>query len=164
MSLLHVVVSAAGLIGVGWIFWLTLIDGPRRQAPVILLVVGTVDALCGLASFLLGGAHFFGVVGRALQGKGLHGAQAFTYDFRFYSLVMLGLLLVVPGALCLRSARGLTKGEAAAWNNAFWSSIVLVVINGPLIPIQRFAILLGGLAVLNIVILAARRQQIMKGL
>jgi hypothetical protein len=55
----------------------------------------------------------------------------------------------------------LTKGEAAAWNNAFWSSIVLVVINGPLIPIQRFAILLGGLAVLNIVVLATSRQRVL---
>src|SRR5437867_3594111 len=123
MSSLQMVVSAAGLIGIGWIFWLTLIDGRRRQTPVMLLVVGAVDALCGLSNFLLGSAHFFAVLGRGLRGKGLHAAQAFIYDFRFYSLAMLVLLLIVPGVLCLRSARGLTRGEAIAWKNAFWASV-----------------------------------------
>jgi hypothetical protein len=128
----------------------------------MLLVVGAVDALCGLSNFLLGSAHFFAVLGRGLRGTGLHAAaQAFIYDFRFYSLAMLGLLLIVPGVLCLRSARGLTRGEAIAWKNAFWASVVLVVVNGPLIPIQRFAILLGGFAVLNLVVLATSRQRVL---
>lgn len=74
---------------------------------------------------------------------------------------MLGLLLIVPGVLCLRSARGLTRGEAIAWKNAFWASVVLVVVNGPLIPIQRFAILLGGFAVLNLVVLGTSRQRVL---
>jgi hypothetical protein len=160
MSLFDVVVSVAGLVGLGWIFWLTLIDGRRKHVPGTLLVVSGLNAICGLASSLLGGAHFFAVMGRALRGAGLQGAPDFSYNFRFYSLVMLGILLAVPGILCLRSASGLTKGEPAAWKNALWSSIVLMVVNGPLIPIQRFAILLGGLALLNAVVLVTSRQRI----
>jgi hypothetical protein len=46
----------------------------------MLLVVGAVDALCGLSNFLLGSAHFFAVLGRGLRGTGLHAAaQAFIY-------------------------------------------------------------------------------------
>jgi hypothetical protein len=63
---------------------------------------------------------------------------------------------------CLRSASGLTKGEPAAWKNALWSSIVLMVVNG-LMPIQRFAILLGDLALLNAVVLVTSRQRIDPG-
>src|SRR5438067_1852106 len=129
MSLFNVGFSVAGLAGVGWILWLTLIDGRRRQIPVILLLACGIDAVCGLASLLLGGAHFYGVVGRALRGVMHHGPPDFTYNFRFYSLVMLGLLLVVPGFLCLTSASGLTKSESVAWKIAFWSSVVLVVVN-----------------------------------
>ena len=162
MSFLDGLLSVAVLTGVGWILWLILIDGRRRQVPSTLLVVSGLDAICGLASSLLGGAHFFAVMARALRGVGIQGAVAFSYDFRFYALLMLGLLLAVPGILCLRSARSLTKGEPAAWKNAFWSSVVLMVVNGLLIPIQRFAILLGGLALLNTVVLAASRQRIVR--
>jgi hypothetical protein len=161
MTLFDTVFAAVGLVGLGWILWLTLIDARRRRLPVAVLLAAGMDAACGLASFLLGGAHLLSVVGRALRGTMLEGTGDFTYDFRFYSLVMLGLLLVVPGILCLWSASRLAKAQPVARKIGFWASLVLVVVNGPLIPIQKFAILLGGLALLNLVVLAGSHQRVL---
>ena len=63
-----------------------------------------IDAVCGGANLGLGVAHLQAVLARSMTGQGLGGAARFTYDFHFVGLVLVGLLLIVPGALCLMHA------------------------------------------------------------
>jgi len=131
----------------------------RRKVPSAFATVAGLDVFCGLENLLPGGAHLTSVLGQALSGKAPEGGAPFTYDFRFYSLVLLGVLLVVLGMPCLLAARGLARGDASGWRMAFWSSLSLLVINAPLVTIQDFARGLGGAALANLIGLAATRKR-----
>jgi hypothetical protein len=130
----------------------------RRHAPVSLVAVGTIDFFCGLITFALAALHLGGVIGRAFLGRGFGGAASFSYDFRFYSLVLVGLLIALPGFMCVISAMGLSRGDASAWKRALGSSVFLLAINVPLMPIQGFAIGLTGFALLNLIVLLVSRK------
>ena len=123
----------------------------RPPAPVLIAVL--TNALCGLSSFFLGGAHLLGVLRRALEGKGFAGAPTFEYGFAFYSVVLLGVLLVGPGLACLWYTRRLWHGDPAARRATLRWSAVLLLINAPLIPLQDFAILLTATSSLNLITL-----------
>lgn len=149
LATLFWVALAAGVV---WMFWFLFVYGRRRQASAILLIVSAVDAACGLANFFLGTAHLSAVIRKALRA-----APNFSYDFRFYSLVLLGFSIAILGFMCMFHAAGVTRGSRSSWKGALRSSIWLIVINGPLVPIQGFAILLGSLSFLNVLALAATR-------
>jgi hypothetical protein len=112
--------------------------------------------VCGAAALALGIAHLVAVISHALH-------TGAAYDFRLYSLGVLGFLLVVPGAVCVRHARGLAKRRRAAWNGAMVSSLVLLAASGPLVPLQPIAMIPGGLALVNVVALLVSRRDILAG-
>jgi hypothetical protein len=128
----------------------------RRHAPTLLALVAALDTLCGSESVLLAGAHLTSIIGRALAGRG-SGDAPFVYNFRFYSLVLTGFVIVVPGFLCLLSVRGLIRGEEAARRTALWASVALLAVNVPLTPIQGFAYALAAVALVNLAGLAFLR-------
>ena len=146
------------LAAIGAAVWF-ITDARRRRAPVPLVAVGVIDFFCGLLTFGLIALHLGAVVGRAVLGSGSGVEARFEYDFRFYSLVLVGVLIIIPGLVCMMHARRLTKGDVGAWKRALWASVMLLLINGPLGPIQGFAIGLAGLAGLNLVALWAGRKQ-----
>jgi hypothetical protein len=127
------------------------------------ILVAAASAVCGGANLGLGGAHQQAVLARALSGEGMGGAASFTYDFHFVALVLVGLLLIVPGALCLVHAIGLGRGRRAAWSGALRATVVLVVTNGLLMPVQGFAVLLGAVAAGNLVVLLGGRRRYRAG-
>ena len=124
---------------------------PRGRAGRILAAAAT--AVCGGANVGLGGAHLHGVVMGAL-GR----AAGFTYDFRLASLLLIGVWLVVPGAMCLWRAIGLARGRRRAWSGALRATLVLAGVNGLLMPVQGFAVLLGAVAGANLVALILLRK------
>ena len=99
------------------------------------------------------------MIGRALSGKGTRGAPAFVYDFNFYSLLLVGFVIVVSGLLCLLSARGIARGDLLARRRALLSTLVILAVNVPLAPIQGFAYGLAILALFNLIGLAASRKR-----
>ena len=135
-------------------------DARRRLAPTALVVVGTFDFFGGFLSFGLASLHLAAVMAQALSGRGPGGVPTFAYDFRFYSLVLLGAVIVIPGLLCAIYARGLTRGDTLAWKTVVWSSLALLAINAPLVPIQGFAPGLSAFALLNLVGLAAIHRRL----
>ncbi|MBI2956075.1 MAG: hypothetical protein HYY26_02060 [Acidobacteria bacterium] len=145
---------AAALI---WGFRHVILYGREHHASPVLLVVAGLDALCGLANGLLLTAHLAAVLGRAMQGRGFFGAPAFSYDFTFKALVLVGVAIALPGFLCLAQARGLTRGARSAWSNAFWWSLWLLGINA--FFWRAFAPLLALLAFLNLIGLVAARHR-----
>lgn len=127
-----------------------------KPAPVLIAVI--TNTLCGLSNFLLGGAHLLAVLQRALEGKGFARAPAFEYGFAFYSVVLLGVLLAGPGLACLWHTRRLWRGEPSARRAALRWSLVLILINAPLIPLQDFALVLTATSALNFIALSAARR------
>jgi lysylphosphatidylglycerol synthetase-like protein (DUF2156 family) len=119
----------------------------------------TDDLFCGLVTFGFIALHLVAVVGRAVSGRGFGGEARFAYDFRFYSLVLMGVVIIIPGLVCLIHARRLTRGDVKAWTRTLWASSMLLLISVPLVPIQAFAIGPAGLAGLNLVALWAGRKQ-----
>jgi hypothetical protein len=136
------------------------IDARRRRAPGPLAAVGAIDLFCGLVILGLMALHLAAVVGRAVSGQGFGGDARFAYDFRFYSLLLLGVVIIIPGLVFALQARSLTEGDAGAWKRALWASGVLLLINVPLVPIQAFALDPALLATINIVALWAGRKQL----
>jgi hypothetical protein len=119
-------------------------QGP--PAPRVRLAVAVV-VLCGaLPTLALGTLHLIGILRRAFAS----GLANFTYTFRFYSLVLVGLLVVLPALVSTTTVRGLTRGDGAARARALRANAVLALVNLPLVPIQRIAIPLSGLALLSL--------------
>jgi hypothetical protein len=90
------------------------------------------------------------VVGRALAGKGHGPGETFVYDFRFYALVLLGVLQVAGGMGCLTSVGRLMRRDAAGRKRVLLATLALLALNVPLMPIQGFAVGFAVLALLNL--------------
>lgn len=144
------------LAAIGAAVWLA-IDARRRRAPEPL--VGAVGLCCGLVTVGLMALHLMAVVGRAISGKGFGGQAHFAFDFRFYSLLLVAVVIIIPGLVFVMHARRLTDGDATAWKRALWASGALLLINVPLVPIQAFALSPALLATINLVSLWAGRKQ-----
>jgi hypothetical protein len=135
------------------------IDARRRRAPEPLATVGAIDLFCGLVILGLMALHLAAVVGRAVSGQGFGGEARFAYDFRFYSLLLLGVVIIIPAVVFVMHARRLTEADAEAWKRALWASGALLLINVPLVRIQAFALDPVLLAIINLVSLWAGRKQ-----
>lgn len=142
---------------IGAALWLTA-DARSRLVQEALVRVGVIDLCCGLLTVGFITLHLIAVLGRAGSGRGFGGDALFTYDFRFYSLLLLGIVIIVPGLVCLRLARRLTEGDMSAWTSALWASGALLLINGPLMPLQGFATGLALFAGINLIALWTARR------
>jgi hypothetical protein len=144
------------LAAIGAAVWLVT-DARRRRAPEPF--VGAIALFGGLHTLGLMALHLTAVIGRAISGKGFGGEALFTYDFRFYSLLLLAVVIIIPGLVFVMDARRLTVGDARAWKRALWASGALLLINVPLVPIQAFALAPALVATINLVSLWAGRKQ-----
>ena len=131
----------------------------RRQCLAALTAVGTITFCCGTIIAALSALHLVAVVGLALSGKGSGPGGTFVYDFRFYALVQLGLLLIAGAVVYFIQARWLTRGEPHAWKATLWVTVALLAVNVPLMPIQGFAIGFSVLLFLNLAALVATRKR-----
>lgn len=131
----------------------------RRRIPLALVAVAAIDLFCGAVIVPLGTAHLVAVVGRALAGKGSGPGGTFVYNFRFYSLMLVGVMLVAAGAACLTSVRRLMRGDAAGHRLALWATVALLALNVPLMPIQGFAVGFSAFALVNLAALWLTRTR-----
>lgn len=99
-------------------------------------------------------AHCVDILSRLVAGSG-HDGAVFTYNFRVYSLLLLGVLLIGAGVNLLRAALGLSRGMASARRSALRTLAVVVAIMLPLIPFQAFfAVPLGVLSAVTLPLVA----------
>jgi hypothetical protein len=144
------------LAAIGAAVWLVT-DARRRRAPTP--VVGGIDLFSGLVMLGLMALHLSAVIGRAISGRGFGGEALFAYDFRFYALLLMAVVIIIPSLVFVLHARRLTNGDATAWNRALWACGALLMINVPLVPIQAFALDPILLATITLVSLLANRKQ-----
>jgi hypothetical protein len=138
---------------VGATIWFA-VAARRRGCGAALTAVGTISFFGGTIIATLGAAHLI-----AVTSSGVTRGSAFVYDFRFYALVHLGVLLIAGGVACFISGNRLTRGEPRAWKTTLWVTVALLAINVPLIPIQGFAQLFSALAFVNLVALVVTRKR-----
>src|SRR5687767_11806042 len=79
--------------------WL-VVDARRRGGRGGSIAMGVVDLVSGLLNFALISIHLAAVLRRALR------VDPLVYDFRFISLILVGLFIAVPGVVCAWTARG----------------------------------------------------------
>jgi hypothetical protein len=91
----------------------------------------------GLVLLCTMSAHLIEILGRLVVGTSSVGT-ALPYDFRAYSLLLLGVVLVASGVYLMRQAGALGRGEPGARAAAVRGVIVVLLLNVPLIPIQAF--------------------------
>ena len=125
----------------------------RGRGAGALAAVGSVTFFCGALIGLLGAAHTLAVIGRALRGP------ASEYDFRLYSLVMMGVALIAGGLRCLSTSWNVARGDVRAWKAAIGATTLLLVVNLPLVPIQGFAVGLSVFLVMTLLVLTATRRR-----
>lgn len=110
-------------------------------------------------TLLFGVGHFTGVALTAMR-RGV-----LIYDFRFYSMLLVGGLMIAPSVVGLRQVPGIRRGEAGAWRTAQASSLVLLAANLPMLPMQRaqafvaFGALVSALAAIHWLTLAVCRKR-----
>ncbi|MFN2399517.1 MAG: hypothetical protein ABR543_12895 [Gemmatimonadaceae bacterium] len=147
-DLLVLLVILAGTITSAVLLWRQSIRGRSLFAAVWLSFYGLV-----LTTMML--AHSAEILYRVVAGRFPVSDAASTYNFRLYSLLLLGALLMFAGVECLRAAPRLSRGSVEARWKAVRASIATLAIVAPLIPLQRvFAILLTVLSILSLLVLA----------
>lgn len=146
-DLLVLLVIITGTSTSAVLLWRESIRGRSLFAAVWLSFYGLV-----LTAMML--AHSAEILYRAVVAPAAGSNPASTYNFRLYSLLLLGALLIWAGVECLRAAGSLSRGSVEARRTAIRASMVVLAIVAPLIPIQRvFGILLTVLSILSLLVL-----------
>ena len=115
-----------------------------------------------LSSLMLG--HCTEILYQTVARGMAHEGTSWTYDFRFYSLELLGALLIWCGIRYLWAAMRLSRGEVAGLRIALGNTLVVLAIVAPLIPIQTFfAVPLTAFGVLTLFILKLIKPRYISG-
>ena len=105
-------------------------------------------------------AHLLEVMSRILVGLSFQGSP-FPYDFRAYSLLLLGAVMVAVGAYLIHVAGVIGRGDNRARRDALRGVLVVLLLVVPLIPIQAFFAvplsIIGGIS-LGLTLASVRRQ------
>lgn len=140
---------------------------------VLLLILVTVFVVRAVRSGVRGRriagawAYFFGTfitvalafhvaenIWRIIPGTPVTDAVKPEYDFRFYALVLFGVVMLVQGTAIMKAARALTFGEETARAALVRHTFIVLALVVPLIPIQIFASMITVIGVLNLTALA----------
>jgi hypothetical protein len=127
----------------------------RARLSLTRLLIALYGYSAGALIGTLGVAHLAAVVVASLDGGRQH---QFVYSFHFYSLVLLGVLLIVTGLVAAMQAAHLARGHRAAWRASLSVWTAILAINLPLVPLQGFAVVFSVLAGLELVLLGGMRR------
>lgn len=146
------------IVPLGGVAVATAIAGVRlRRVPLPLtrLLIAVCGYFAGALVGTLGLAHLVAVIIVAINRGYQH---QFVYSFNFYSLVLLGVLLIVAGVSATIETARLALGHRAAWRASLLIWTAILAINLPLVPIQGFAVLFSVLAALELLLLVGMRR------
>lgn len=155
--------------------------GPDDKLVLSAITLGTVAAVLllrhrgarGLRLFAAGWAAFYGVVLVAmlsghcieigyntLQGSRGFDGTPFAYNWRTYSLLLFGGVLIRLGVRALRAALGIGGGEAGARGRMLGTVGVVLAIVLPIIPIHPpFGYLISGISALTLAVVALAARE-----
>lgn len=127
----------------------------RDDVPLARLLVAAYVYLAGTCIATLGVAHLTAVFAQSIERVR---QSRFLYDFRLYSLVLLGVALIAAGVMAAVRSASLARGSLEAWRASLAAWTTILAINLPLAPLQTFAVVFSGLAALALLWLGASRR------
>jgi hypothetical protein len=133
---------------------ITAIRLRREHLPLIRLANGVYGYFAGALIGALGVAHLVAITIAAVGRSG-----PFVYTFRFYSLALLGMLLVAGGAMAAVQTTRVALDQRGARRASVTVWAAILAMNLPLIPLQGFAILFAVLAGLGLLLVAGVWRQ-----
>jgi hypothetical protein len=101
------------------------------------LALSSAVAFLGLVLIVTMTAHCLDVLSRLAIGTGYDG-RAFVYNFRVYSLLLLGVVLIACGLRLLRISLAIGAQTRPIWGPAVGALATVLILVAPLIPIQGF--------------------------
>jgi hypothetical protein len=96
---------------------------------------------------------------RIIPGTPVTDAVKPEYNFRFYALVLFGVMMIVQGAEIMKAARTLAFGGETARAALVRRTLIVLALVVPLIPIQVFASLITVFGMVNLAALALFRKK-----
>ena len=139
-----------GLTAVGIDHWRRGQRGWRLAALVFISFYGV-----GLVATM--SAHCADIIHNlVLRNRSVVDGSPFAYNWRTYSLLLFGVLLIDRGIRCLRAARRFAAGDFAARTDILKSSGLVLAITLPIIPIHAFfGVLISAWSSLALIVTAA---------
>ena len=126
------IVLLVGLIVVGIDHWRRGQRGWRLAALAFVSLYGV-----GLVATM--SAHCADIIHNlVLRNRSFVNGSPFTYNWRTYSLLLFGVLLIDRGIRVLRAARRFAGGDASARTDILRNGAVVLAITLPIIPIHAF--------------------------
>ena len=135
---------------------------PLLRYQRVLAAAAALVLLAGLAIAISSVLHIGGVIVEARRNAPNGSVTGIQYDFRLYSLLLLGALLAALGLITASAAPGLARGEGAAWRRALWATLALLAVTLPLIPIQVFGLAFALVGAVNLLGLVAARRSLIR--
>lgn len=130
----------------------------RQGAAILPAVAGAYQLASSALVLVLSLIHLGAILWEPIAGKGPAGAVPFEYNFRYYSLLLVGFMQAVPAFFLLGNVKGLVWQKQDAWKRAVRVSIILFAVNLPLAPIQGFAITFSIFVAVNLLFLYLSRK------
>ncbi len=127
----------------------------RVPLPPIRLLIAVYGYFAGALVGTLGLNHLVAVVIVSIDRMRQH---QFVYSFHFYSLILLGMLLIAAGLMAAVESVRLARGHRPAWRASLSVWTAILAINLPLVPLQGFAVLFSVLAALELLLLVSMRR------
>jgi hypothetical protein len=119
----------------------------RRRVKIATTICAVIEAFLGTTLIGLMATHILGVIVRRVRLKEQMWVRfephvriaGVPYDFRFYALILFGVLGGWAGLCALRAAVRMARGDSRAWRLAASSWILTAALVAPLLPLQDFA-------------------------
>jgi hypothetical protein len=105
---------------------------PVRRIPLFFLLFGPVAIATHMCGHL--GEISYRAVERMLLGT-------FTYDYRFYSLILMGIVFLSIGVYMVKQVKGWITGEVGAKKSFIKAALVLIFLSAPTFPFTPIGLL-----------------------
>ena len=131
----------------------------RRGARGRTLAAGTWVFFYGLFLAVMLSTHSVVILGLRLFER--PAGAPFVYDFKLYSLLLVGAVFVTQGVRYVRAAGRLAAAGGAARREALRASYVVLALAAPMIPIQFFGTVLtvgGVVSIMALLLLTPARE------
>lgn len=132
----------------------------RSSVPLSHLLLSAYTYFAGALVATLGVAHLVGVVALAIR-RGYR--NEFVYDFHFYSVMLLGVLLTTLGLMANFEADRVARAVRTGWRASLLVWTAILAINLPLVPLQGFAVLFSVIGGVEVLLLVGTRYKFADG-
>lgn len=105
---------------------------PLRKIPLFFVVFGA----SAIVAFMFG--HLFEIGTRAIQRVI---AGNFVYDYRFYSLMLMGVVFISIGIYMLSQIKAWSMGDSQGKRNFLRAVLVMILLSAPTFPLTPIGLL-----------------------